>query len=79
MHKTKTVVISDGKAGKVENVMLDEFHGLRVSISGHQGDWPISTARFIGRTADDRGILDTQPLDEVTLVRTQRGESSPAS
>ena len=29
----KTVVLTDGKAGTVENVWLDESHGLRISIS----------------------------------------------
>ena len=28
----KAVVLTDGKAGTVENVWLDEFHGLRISI-----------------------------------------------
>ena len=31
----KAVVLTDGKAGTVENVWLDEFHGLRISIRGH--------------------------------------------
>jgi hypothetical protein len=42
----KAVVLTDGKAGTVENVWLDEFHGLRISIRGHDGKWPISTIRF---------------------------------
>ena len=42
----KTVILSDGKAGSVEKVRLDELHGLRVTITGHEGDWPISTVRF---------------------------------
>jgi hypothetical protein len=29
--------LSDGKAGTVENIWLDEFHGLRISIIGHEG------------------------------------------
>jgi hypothetical protein len=36
----KSVVLTDGKAGTVENVWLDELHGLRVSIKGHDGKWP---------------------------------------
>ena len=39
----KAVVLTDGKAGKVENVWLDELHGLRISIEGHDGRWPVST------------------------------------
>jgi hypothetical protein len=42
----KPVVLSDGKAGSVEKAQLDELHGLRVTISGHVGEWPISTVRF---------------------------------
>ena len=44
--KGRAVVLSDGKAGGVENLRLDELHGLRVSVTGHEGDWPISTVRF---------------------------------
>jgi hypothetical protein len=42
----KAVVLTDGKAGTVENVWLDELHGLRISIRGHVGKWPISTIKF---------------------------------
>ncbi len=42
----KAVILTDGKAGTVENVWLDEFHGLRVSITGHSGKWPVSTIKF---------------------------------
>jgi hypothetical protein len=42
----KAVVLTDGKAGTVEGVGLDELHGLRVSIKGHAGKWPISTIKF---------------------------------
>ncbi|THD71945.1 MAG: PRC-barrel domain containing protein [Bradyrhizobium sp.] len=42
----KAVVLTDGKAGTVENVWLDELHGLRVSIAGHDGKWPISTIKL---------------------------------
>ncbi|WP_354129587.1 MULTISPECIES: PRC-barrel domain-containing protein [unclassified Bradyrhizobium] len=43
----KAVVLSDGKAGTVENVWLDELHGLRISITGHDGRWPVSTIKFV--------------------------------
>jgi hypothetical protein len=43
---SKAVVLTDGKAGTVEKVWLDELHGLRISIGGHHGKWPISTVRF---------------------------------
>jgi hypothetical protein len=43
----KAVVLTDGKAGTVENVWLDELHGLRISIRGHDGKWPVSTIKFV--------------------------------
>jgi hypothetical protein len=43
----KVVVLTDGKAGAVENVWLDELHGLRISIKGHDGRWPVSTIKFV--------------------------------
>ena len=42
----KAVILSDGKAGTVESVCLDEIHGLRISIRGHEGNWPVSTIKF---------------------------------
>ena len=42
----KAVILTDGKAGTVENVWLDEVHGLRISITGHDGKWPVSTIKF---------------------------------
>ena len=42
----KAVVLTDGKAGTVENVWLDELHGLRISIGGHDGRWPVSTIKL---------------------------------
>jgi sporulation protein YlmC with PRC-barrel domain len=42
----KAVVLTDGKAGTVENVWLDETHGLRISLKGHDGKWPVSTIKL---------------------------------
>ena len=42
----KAVILTDGKAGTVESVWLDEMHGLRISIRGHDGKWPVSTIKF---------------------------------
>ena len=42
----KVVALSDGKAGTVEKIFLDELHGLRLSIEGHEGRWPVSTVKF---------------------------------
>jgi len=44
----RAVVLTDGKAGTVESVTLDEVHGLRLSIAGHPGAWPVSTIKFLG-------------------------------
>ncbi|HWX28555.1 MAG TPA: hypothetical protein VNZ53_14095 [Steroidobacteraceae bacterium] len=43
----KAVVMTDGKAGTIERVYLDDVHGLRISIGGHDGQWPISMVKFI--------------------------------
>jgi len=42
----KAVILTDGKAGTVVSVWLDELHGLRISIKGHDGKWPVSTIKF---------------------------------
>jgi hypothetical protein len=42
----RSVILTDGKAGTGENVWLDELHGLRVSIKGHDGKWPVSTVKL---------------------------------
>jgi hypothetical protein len=42
----RCVVLTDGKAGTVEDVSLDEAHGLRISIRGHDGKWPVSTIKL---------------------------------
>ena len=42
----KAVILTDGKAGTVEHVWLDELHGLRISIRGHEGRWPVSTIKL---------------------------------
>ena len=43
----KAVILTDGKAGTVERVWLDELHGLRISIRGHDGKWPVSTIKLV--------------------------------
>lgn len=45
----KAVALSDGKAGTVEQVFLDELHGLRIVLRGHDGRWPVSTIKFAQR------------------------------
>jgi hypothetical protein len=44
----RPVVLSDGKAGTVERIWLDELHGLRISIGGHFGKWPVSSLKLVG-------------------------------
>jgi len=41
----RAVVLTDGKAGMIDHVFLDDVHGLRISIRGHEGRWPISTVK----------------------------------
>ena len=43
----RTVIMTDGKAGTIVHVHLDEVHGLRISIAGHEGEWPISTVKLL--------------------------------
>jgi len=43
----RAVVLTDGVAGTVETIWLDELHGLRISIIGHAGKWPISTIKYV--------------------------------
>jgi hypothetical protein len=43
----KAVVLTDGKAGTIEKVWLDELHGLRISIKGQDGKWPVSTIKLM--------------------------------
>lgn len=40
------VILTDGKAGTIDRVFLDELHGLRISLEGHEGNWPISTVKL---------------------------------
>jgi hypothetical protein len=42
----KAVVLTDGTAGTVEAMWLDDVHGLRISIKGHPGKWPVSSVKF---------------------------------
>ncbi len=31
----------------IEHVWLDDIHGLRISVRGHNGKWPVSTIKFV--------------------------------
>jgi hypothetical protein len=43
----RAVILTNGNAGTIDGVFLDDVHGLRISISGHDGRWPISTVKHI--------------------------------
>jgi hypothetical protein len=47
----EAVALTNGKAGTVDRLWLDEFHGLRISIRGQEGNWPVSTIKFCGAVA----------------------------
>lgn len=42
----RVVVLSDGKAGAIKRVDLDDEHGLRIAVQGHDGRWPVSTIKI---------------------------------
>jgi len=42
----KAVILTNGTAGTVEAIWLDDFHSPRISIKGHPGKWPVSTVKF---------------------------------
>ncbi len=50
----KAVILTNGKAGTVDRLWLDEFHGLRISIRSQAGNWPVSTIKV----AEQWGALD---------------------
>lgn len=43
----RAVVLTDGKAGTIDELFLDDEHGLRIAIRGHEGRWPISKVKHI--------------------------------
>lgn len=47
----EAVILTNGKAGTVDRLWLDEFHGLRISIRGQEGNWPVSTIKLSGAVA----------------------------
>lgn len=40
-------ILTNGVAGTIESVRLDEDHGLRISIRGHPGFWPVSKLKSL--------------------------------
>ncbi len=45
-------ILTDGIAGTIEAVRLDDDHGLRISISGHLGSWPVSKLKNLERGSE---------------------------
>jgi hypothetical protein len=43
----RAVVLTDAKAGTIDQLFLDDEHGLRIAIRGHEGRWPISMVKHI--------------------------------
>jgi hypothetical protein len=41
----KAVTLTNGNAGTVDRLWLDELHGLRISIRSQDGNWPVSTIK----------------------------------
>ncbi|WP_338128942.1 hypothetical protein [Bradyrhizobium brasilense] len=41
----KGVVLSDGKAGTIDHVFVDDVHELRIAIVGPEGRWPIAIVK----------------------------------
>ena len=41
----EAVILTNGKAGIVDRLWLDEFHGFRISIRGQESNWPVSTIK----------------------------------
>ena len=67
----KAVVLTDGKAGTVEKIWLDELHGLRISVAGHVGKWPVSTVKLVQGEPWRRADLAT-PAIRLSAGRSQR-------
>ena len=51
----EAVILTNGKAGIVDRLWLDEFHGLRVSIRSQEGNWPVSTIKTCGAVVGSSG------------------------
>src|SRR3954452_3782111 len=52
----KAVVLTDGICGTVDKIWLDELHGLRISIRGHDGKGAVPARKLAQRgRGRDRG------------------------
>jgi hypothetical protein len=51
------VVLSNGTAGTIERIFLDELHGLRISLIGHEGHTPKSGPFNVLREIKDTNVM----------------------
>ena len=63
----KIVIHTDEEAATVEHVWLDELHGLRMSIKGHDGRWPVSTIKLM-ESSPHRLALDLSPMGRPAVL-----------
>jgi hypothetical protein len=75
----EAVILTNGTAGIVDRLWLDEFHGLRISIRSQEGDWPVSTIKICG-AAGSFGRDAQQSCDgasKTAMVRSPRSGRTP--
>lgn len=57
----EAVILTNGTAGIVDRLWLDEFHGLRISIRNQDGNWPVSTIKICGAAGNSgRGVQQSR-------------------
>jgi hypothetical protein len=75
----EAVILTNGTAGIVDRLWLDEFHGLRISIRSQEGNWPVSTIKICG-AAGSFGRDAQQWRDgagKAAMVRSRRSGRTP--
>lgn len=75
----EAVILTNGTAGIVDRLWLDEFHGLRISIRSQEGNWPVSTIKICG-AAGSFGRDAQQSRDgagKTAMVRSRRSGRTP--
>ena len=66
----KAVILTDGKAGTVESVWLDEMHGLRISIRGHDG---------LSQPSNSRKLIEFPPRGRFSIGQRGQRRTHPTS
>jgi hypothetical protein len=69
----KAVILTDGKAGTVDGLWLDEFHGLRISIGGHDGKCLNNKIR-----TDELTMLFSKAIQGVVIPVFRRRPPAPS-